>query len=1085
MKSASLLLALAAVLLCIPAEAQSCTYAFPYDYDAQYACDQTDTGGSCKMAQAVTFSARSYWSESPLSCATVDWNFGDGSPVVTAAATASVPHAYAAAGTYEVQATFHATGSIYTFTATDYLSISVANGMLQWSNREVLEGRTASFTVTRTNTAGTTSMAWTLRRPDGSVPDDVAPTSGTVTFADGVAVATFDVVPADDAAYEPSRQYRLKAGTPTGGFLAPGDVTLYVYENDQPILDFATRTLDVPEHDGAVAVAVQRVGGDVNVPVGVSYWVSSNIGIAGTSGTLTFAAGELSRSFNVVLTNDTVWTGDRSAGMEIYSPTGGAQFPGLSSGLYGTLRVREDDPTPTLSISETSVVEGNAGRAGRTFVLTSSAPVYSWVQFRLSGESARAGEDFVATSDWLFFTPYRQQIIVSFDVIGDEVAEEDEILRIEFPSWGTFAKPQPMLLTILNDDAGVAPSRLRVPAGGSGAAYVDAGSPVTSPMVIPLSSSDQYAASVPQSVTIPAGERKALIPITGVTAHHATEISVQFPPERGLKRFTITVDVDGSAQLAFDPSSVKAVAGQRVPLQIRMQPAPPNVIEVPLEVFNAEIAKAPRSVVIGTDGTGSLELEALQPGFTVVRATLPDTFGGQTAALDLEVAAASDHPSLTSVTPATGPAAGGMRFTALGSHLTADCTLSFGGAPATELTAAADGTLAGLTPPHPEGTVDVALACGTSRSRLPRAFTYLSAPPALTAIAPAFGSTAGGTLVRATGANFHGGCWLFFGDRAARGVSVDSTTSLVATTPPRETPGMVDASVRCGDARAFVSSSYAYTDAVEPGASIVSISPLLGAPGERVTLTGARFRTSDRVDFDGVPATILRARPDEQVLRIPELPLGLAAITLTDAEGRVFTTGPIFTVVEPQPPQVVKVSPSTALPGSEVVLEGRGFRPVYRFAAGGLPAMIVSLDYDRVVVRLADTLAPGAYPVHVLNAAGKVAAVGASVRIGDGALRVATVAPYCGSTDGGTALVVNGTGFEEGATVTLNGVTASDVVIVSATQLRATAPPGTDGDATLVVTNPGGGEFRVTGAFRYSSPFDPQGCLARERALRP
>ncbi|HYC92472.1 MAG TPA: IPT/TIG domain-containing protein [Thermoanaerobaculia bacterium] len=1085
MKSAFLLLALAAVFLCIPADAQSCSYAYPYDYDAQYDCTRTDASGSCAMAQAVTFSVRSYWSDSPLSCATVDWNFGDGSPVVTAAATASVPHTYAAAGTYEVQATLRANGSYYTFTNTERFSVSVANGTLQWSTRQVLEGRTASFAVTRTNTAGTTSMTWTLRRPDGSVPDDVAPTSGTVTFADGAAVASFDVVPADDAAYEPSRQYRLKAGTPTGGFLPPGDVTLYVDDNDQPILDFAARTIEVPEQDGVVAVTVQRVRGDVNVPVGVSYGVSGHTGIIGTSGRLTFAAGELSRSFNVVLTNDRVWTGDRSVTVEISNPTGGAQFPTSSYWLTSSLTVREDDPAPALSISETSAVEGNSGRIRRSFVLTSSAPVHGSVYFRLVGESAQAGEDFVATGGWLSFTPTRQQITVSFDVIGDEVVEEDEILRVEFVDWDVFARPQPMLLTILNDDAGVTPSRLRVPAGGSGAAYVDAGSPVMSPMVILLSSSDPFAASVPESVTIPAGERKAHIPITGVTAHHATEISVQFPPERGTKRFTITVNVDGSAQLAFEPSSVKAVAGQRVPLQIRMQPAPPNVIEIPLEVLNAEIAKTSRTVVIDTTGTGSLELEALQPGFTVIRATLPDTFGGQTAVLDLEVTAASDQPSLTSVTPATGPVAGGTRFTALGSHLTADCTLSFGGAPATELAAAADGTLAGVTPPHPAGTVDVALVCGTSRSLLPRAFTYLSTPPALTAIAPAFGSTAGGTLVRATGANFQSGCWLFFGDRAAQGVFVDSTTSLVGTTPPRETPGIVDASVRCGDARAFVSSSYAYVDATEPGASIISISPLWGAPGERVTLTGARFRASDRIDFDGVPATVLRARPDEQVLRIPELPLGLAAITLTDAEGRVFTTGPIFTVVEPQPPQVVKVSPSTALPGSEVVLEGRGFRPAYLFAVGGLPAMVVSLDYDRVVVRLADTLTPGAYPVHVLNAAGKVAAVGPSVRIDDGALRVATVAPSCGSTDGGTALVISGTGFEAGATVTLNGVAASDVVIVNAAELRATAPPGTDGDAMLVVTNPDGSEARITGAFRYSSPFDPLGCLALERALRP
>jgi len=219
-------------------------------------------------------------------------------------------------------------------------------------------------------------------------------------------------------------------------------------------------------------------------------------------------------------------------------------------------------------------------------------------------------------------------------------------------------------------------------------------------------------------------------------------------------------------------------------------------------------------------------------------------------------------------------------------------------------------------------------------------------------------------------------------------------------------------------------------------------------------------------------------------VRIPELPLGLAAITLTDADGRVTTTGPIFTVIEPERPQVVKVLPATTLPGSEVVLEGRGFRPGYTFAIAGLPATIVSLDSTRAVVRIASAAAPGEYAVQVLNAAGKVAAVGAPVRIGSGALRIAAVSPSCGTTGGGSALVITGEGFAEGAGVTLNGVAAADVVLVSATELRATAPPGADGPAVLAVTNADGSEARVTGAFRYSSPFDPEGCATRMRSVR-
>lgn len=1074
--------ALAMILGTLPADAQSCAKAWPYYYDATYTCDTSNGESSCALSRPVTFSAWGWYSDAPLSCVTVEWDFGDGSPVVSSPGASPVLHTYAQAGTYAVKAKYQTAST--TTTSTDTLTITVAHGRLRWSGTTVTEGETASFEVTRTNTTGATSLTWKLLRPDGTVPTDVTPTTGTITLADGVAMGKFDVTAVDDSAYKSQRSYTLAGVSATGGFLPPSDTTLRIADDDQPILDFASTRHEVTEQDGVLTIAVNRVGGDSSVPVSVGYDMYGGPGVIRTWGRLTFAAGELSRTFNVVLQNDTIWSGDRSIDMRLESPSGGARFPDSNWSRHGTIRILEDDAPPTVSVSNVSIVEGDSGTTRATVRLTPSQPISGYVDYRFVAGTARPGEDFTPRTGWVHFYSSTTEVELNVDIRGDTVPEPDEVFKIEFTYASGFPKPPPIFVTIVNDDVGVGPSRMRVFAGDTTAATVDVGAPANAPVVVALSSSDPEAASVPPSVTIPAGEKSVGIPITGVTAHRATEIAVQLPAQYGSRKFTVLVEVDSSARLAFDPAAVKAVPGQKVPLQLRMDPAPAHTLELPLEILDPSVAKVPRTVTIAADGTGSLEIETLKPGFTAVHATLPDTYGRHSAVLDVEVVAAGDRPSLTSVSPGTGPAAGGTPFVALGSQLTADCTLSFGGAPATNLTLGSDGTLAGVTPAHPAGTVDVALVCGTSRSKLPRAFTYVSAPPALTAITPTFGSTKGGTLVRATGANFQSGCWMFFGDDAADAVSVDSTTSLLAQAPPREQAGPVNAAVRCGDAGAFLASAFAYTTAAEPAPSILSVSPLVGAPGESVTITGSRFRTSDRVDFDGTAATLLRTRPDEQVVRIPELPLGLAAITLTDADGRVTTTGPIFTVVEPHPPQVTKVTPPVALPGSEVVLEGRGFRPGYEFAVGGLPATILSLEYDRAVIRLAPATAPGEYPVHVLNSTGKIAAVGAPLRVGNGALRIASVAPSCGSTDGGAALVITGAAFEEGVTVTLNAVTASDVVLVSASELRVTAPPGTDGPSTLVVTNPNGTEVRITGAFRYSSPFDPQGCAPRKRAVR-
>jgi len=74
--------------------------------------------------------------------------------------------------------------------------------------------------------------------------------------------------------------------------------------------------------------------------------------------------------------------------------------------------------------------------------------------------------------------------------------------------------------------------------------------------------------------------------------------------------------------------------------------------------------------------------------------------------------------------------------------------------------------------------------------------------------------------------------------------------------------------------------------------------------------------------------------------------------------------------------------------------------------------------------------------------------------------------PASGPPSGGTAITVVGTDFLTGATVTIGGVAATDVNVVSFTGLSATTPalsPGTLNDA--IVTDPDGASGRLEGAF--------------------
>ena len=61
------------------------------------------------------------------------------------------------------------------------------------------------------------------------------------------------------------------------------------------------------------------------------------------------------------------------------------------------------------------------------------------------------------------------------------------------------------------------------------------------------------------------------------------------------------------------------------------------------------------------------------------------------------------------------------------------------------------------------------------------------------------------------------------------------------------------------------------------------------------------------------------------------------------------------------------------------------------------------------------------------------------------------VLPISGPSSGNTNITITGTNFESPATVTIGGEPATNVVVVSDTQITATTPPGFPGPAVVTV----------------------------------
>ena len=82
-------------------------------------------------------------------------------------------------------------------------------------------------------------------------------------------------------------------------------------------------------------------------------------------------------------------------------------------------------------------------------------------------------------------------------------------------------------------------------------------------------------------------------------------------------------------------------------------------------------------------------------------------------------------------------------------------------------------------------------------------------------------------------------------------------------------------------------------------------------------------------------------------------------------------------------------------------------------------------------------------------------------------LNLISVAPAQGSTLGGTAVTLSGTGFLSGATATFDGKPAAGTVLNADGTLTAVAPAHADGPVTIAVTNPDGRTARLPGGYRY------------------
>ncbi len=257
---------------------------------------------------------------------------------------------------------------------------------------------------------------------------------------------------------------------PPFGFTEPSRVYLVQSElvsdaGSIPIgLELERDQISASEFTSPLPVKVTRTGDD-SAAVSVDYATSNGTATAGsdytaTSGTLTFAPGELTKFISIPVTDDNLFeNANETFNLTLSNPTNSAV---LVTPATATVTIFDNDSKPFVSFSSSTIfilAEGDSGTTNLTFRLNLSNPSVQTVtvDYATANGTATAGSDYVASSGTITIPAGTSFATASIPINGDTTVEPNETFTLTLSNATnvSFLGSSGAFVTILNDDASV------------------------------------------------------------------------------------------------------------------------------------------------------------------------------------------------------------------------------------------------------------------------------------------------------------------------------------------------------------------------------------------------------------------------------------------------------------------------------------------------------------------------------------------------------------------------------------------------------------------------------------------------------
>jgi hypothetical protein len=258
--------------------------------------------------------------------------------------------------------------------------------------------------------------------------------------------------------------------------------------------------------------------------------------------------------------------------------------------------------------------------------------------------------------------------------------------------------------------------------------------------------------------------------------------------------------------------------------------------------------------------------------------------------------------------------------------------------------------------------------------------------------------------------------------------------------------------------------------------SVTSVVPSSGDPagGTAVAVYGSAFEDGAQVTFGGQSAENIQfVDPGQINCTTPAHNAGSVAVRVTNPGGEFGELSDAFTYVQGDQPEILFLQPGSGSTsgGTLVTVTGRRFMTGASVTFGGGDATEVGVNSAQEITCRTPGNPPGKVDVAVTNPGGLSAVFpeGFEYVVSTGP-NIQRVEPAVGSTAGGDDVTVLGNGFDAGAAVYFDDISATDIVVSPPGAIACKTPPHAAGAVDVKVVNPGTQEDVLPGGFSYQEP---------------